>query len=198
MLPGGTRVDPSAVASLARLERVCHVPAVPEAGAVIFAVTYVLWSARRLGALGLDRPAAALLGAVACVALGVLEPEAALEGIKGLAVLTAEDHDTSIDCEVVHQEFAPAGPADSPVVQALSRAVQRETGVRARPKGIGGGTVAALIRRRGYPAAVWSTILNNAHQPNEHTRISHIIRDATVFASMLLDPDLGGCDATHG
>ena len=133
-----------------------------------------------------------------CRVLPAYEPEAVLEEIKNLADLTAKDHNTSIDCEVVHQEFAPATPEDSPVVQALSRAVQRETGVRARPKGIGGGTVAALIRRRGYPAAVWSTILNNAHQPDEHTRISHIIRDATVFASMLLDPDLGGRDATHG
>lgn len=75
------------MASLALLGRVCQLRAVPEAGAVVFAVTYVLLSARRLGALGLDRPAAALLGAVACVALGVLEPEAALEAIDASTLL---------------------------------------------------------------------------------------------------------------
>ncbi len=53
----------------------------------IFAVTYVLISARRIAHLGLDRPAAALLGAVACVALGVLTPDAALAAVDGDTLL---------------------------------------------------------------------------------------------------------------
>lgn len=56
-------------------------------GIAIFAVTYVLISARRLSWLGLDRPAGALLGAVACVALGVLTPEHALGAINGPTIL---------------------------------------------------------------------------------------------------------------
>lgn len=47
----------------------------------IFSVTYLLISARRLGHLGLDRPSAALLGAVACVACGVLSPRQALSAV---------------------------------------------------------------------------------------------------------------------
>jgi Na+/H+ antiporter NhaD/arsenite permease-like protein len=47
----------------------------------IFLVTYVLISVRRVGLVGIDRPSAALLGAVACVAFGVLTPEAALASI---------------------------------------------------------------------------------------------------------------------
>lgn len=53
----------------------------------IFAVTYVLVSARRVGSLGLDRPAAALLGAVACVGLGVLGPADALAAVDGDTLL---------------------------------------------------------------------------------------------------------------
>lgn len=53
----------------------------------IFLTTYVLVSARRVGHLGLDRPAAALLGAVACVATGVLAPETALGAIDGATLL---------------------------------------------------------------------------------------------------------------
>lgn len=56
-------------------------------GVVIFAVTYVLISARRLSWLGLDRPAGALVGAVACVALGVLSPTDALAAINGPTLL---------------------------------------------------------------------------------------------------------------
>lgn len=50
-------------------------------GVVVFALTYLMISARRLGWLGLDRPAAALAGAVACVALKVLSPAEALAAI---------------------------------------------------------------------------------------------------------------------
>jgi Na+/H+ antiporter NhaD/arsenite permease-like protein len=56
-------------------------------GIGIFVITYLLISARRLSWLGLDRPAGALLGAVACVVLGVLSPSAAGEAINGPTLL---------------------------------------------------------------------------------------------------------------
>lgn len=56
-------------------------------GVVVFAITYAVISARRLQWLPLDRPAGALLGAVACVALGVLSPAAALAAIDGATLL---------------------------------------------------------------------------------------------------------------
>jgi Na+/H+ antiporter NhaD/arsenite permease-like protein len=57
------------------------------AGLIVFVVTYVLISARRLPWLGFDRPASALFGAVACVALGVLTPQAALDAVDGNTIL---------------------------------------------------------------------------------------------------------------
>lgn len=59
----------------------------PIVGVLIFAVTYVLISARRLEALGFDRPAGALLGAVACVAFGVLAPQEALAAVDASTLL---------------------------------------------------------------------------------------------------------------
>jgi Na+/H+ antiporter NhaD/arsenite permease-like protein len=56
-------------------------------GVLLFAVTYVLISARRLGFLPLGRPGAALLGAVACVALGVVPVDRALGAIDGNTIL---------------------------------------------------------------------------------------------------------------
>ncbi|MCC7382706.1 MAG: arsenic transporter [Deltaproteobacteria bacterium] len=56
-------------------------------GLLIFALTYVLISARRLRWLGFDRPAGALLGAVACVVAGVLTPMAAIEAVDGATLL---------------------------------------------------------------------------------------------------------------
>lgn len=56
-------------------------------GLIVFAITYVLISIGRLKVLGFDRPAAALLGAVACVVLGVLTPNEALSSIDGSTLL---------------------------------------------------------------------------------------------------------------
>lgn len=56
-------------------------------GIALFALTYALISARRLGWLGLDRPAGALLGAVLFVVFGVLGPEAAIDAIDGSTLL---------------------------------------------------------------------------------------------------------------
>lgn len=56
-------------------------------GVGIFVFTYLLISARRLNALPLDRPAAALLGAVAYVVFGVLSPDEAIAAVDGNTLL---------------------------------------------------------------------------------------------------------------
>lgn len=75
----------------------------------------------------------------------------------------------------------PTSP-DAPVVKALTRALKEVTGKEAKPMGIGGGTVAAFFRRAGLAAAVWLSVTETAHQPNEYVLITHIIRDAKVMA----------------
>ena len=57
------------------------------AGLVIFVLTYALISARRLDWLGFDRPAGALLGAVACVVTQTLTPAGALGAVDGGTLL---------------------------------------------------------------------------------------------------------------
>jgi succinyl-diaminopimelate desuccinylase len=53
--------------------------------------------------------------------------------------------------------------------------------------GIGGGTVAAFFRKAGLQAAVWITMPDSAHQPNEYCLIKNIMTDAKVFACLYLD-----------
>jgi succinyl-diaminopimelate desuccinylase len=83
-------------------------------------------------------------------------------------------------------QAAPATPGDAPVVRAIQQAVRDLRGKEAKPKGIGGGTVAAHFRLRGLPAAVWSTLEGAAHQPNEFCRLGNIVADAQVFAHIFL------------
>jgi Na+/H+ antiporter NhaD/arsenite permease-like protein len=51
------------------------------AATVIFGITYVLISGRQLKILPLNRPAAALLGAVLMVSIGVMTPERAYRAV---------------------------------------------------------------------------------------------------------------------
>lgn len=85
-----------------------------------------------------------------------------------------------------YEQAAPATDPNAPVVQALKVAIKEIYNVDARPMGIGGGTVAAIFRRKGFQAAVWSTIDDMAHEPNEYDRISNIINDTKVFAHVCM------------
>ncbi len=56
-------------------------------GILLFIVTYILISARRLSWLGFDRPAGALFGAVAFVFCRILTPEQAINAVNGETIL---------------------------------------------------------------------------------------------------------------
>ncbi len=87
------------------------------------------------------------------------------------------------------EDAAPPTSVDSPVVQKLKKAVGKVYEIEAKPMGIGGGTVAAVFRRAGLPAAVWSTIEDVCHQPNEFCVIDNMVNDAKVFAHVCLQKD---------
>lgn len=88
--------------------------------------------------------------------------------------------------EVQRGEAPPPTAPDAPVVVALQRALKELRDIEARPIGVGGGTVAAFLRRLGLPAACWSTTAEVAHQPDEFCVIDHMVADAQVFAHLLL------------
>ena len=89
--------------------------------------------------------------------------------------------------EVVEKE--PAGPAtseNSEVAILLAKAVRRVSGVQPRFVGIGGQTVGNLFRMKGIPTAVWSTVDDVPHEPNEYSRVKNLINDTKVFAAIPL------------
>ena len=93
----------------------------------------------------------------------------------------------TISYEEVQKE--PAGPAtssSSEVAMLLSRAVLKVSHVKPRFVGIGGQTVGNLFRREGIPTAVWSTIDDVPHEPNEYSKIANLVNDAKVFATVPL------------
>ena len=83
-------------------------------------------------------------------------------------------------------EAPPATPVDCPIVKALTNSIGEVLKVRPKPVGIGGGTCAAFFRRVGIPAAVWSTIDEKAHEPNEFVQIKNLVGDTKVYTHLFL------------
>jgi len=117
-----------------------------------------------------------------CRILPNYDIEDVLNTVRKMADKIEVSHNVKIEISTEQKEqAAPATAVSASVVQLLSRAVKEIYNVEAIPQGIGGGTVAAIFRREGYPVAVWSTLDDLAHQSNEYCKISNMINDAKVF-----------------
>ncbi len=110
-----------------------------------------------------------------------------LDHIKRLGSDVEQVHSVRMEYETVQgEQAAPATPADSDIVRRTVAAVRRVYGGGPKAVGIGGGTVAAFLRRKGYHAVVWSTLDHFAHQPNEQSSITATLGDAKVMAAVLM------------
>jgi succinyl-diaminopimelate desuccinylase len=118
-------------------------------------------------------------------------PQYGVDEILAASRKVASEIGSELDLQVavesaLREDAAEPTSHDAPVVKALIRAIKRVTGKDAKPFGIGGGTVAAFFRKAGLPAAVWCTMCDTPHQPNEYALISNIITDAKIFACLYL------------
>jgi len=108
--------------------------------------------------------------------------------LKEHAELVEKQFQVKVDVSYPNEaQAAPPTAADSQVVVRLARAIRKVRGVEPRPIGIGGGTVAALFRRKGLPAVVWGTLEDLAHQPNEFCVIENLASDAKVFSHLFMN-----------
>ncbi|MCX7945009.1 MAG: M20 family metallo-hydrolase [Deltaproteobacteria bacterium] len=118
-----------------------------------------------------------------CRILPEVDIDSVKETIQKVADEIKEEYNVRVDIEFPQEvRAAPATPTDSEVVERLKKAIKRVYNKTAKPMGIGGGTVAAAFRNRGFNAAVWATIEETAHQPNEYCVIPNMIGDTKVFA----------------
>jgi succinyl-diaminopimelate desuccinylase len=108
------------------------------------------------------------------------------EKIYALGAEVAQKFEVSLIMSPVQEVRSAPTPPDAPVVKALARAIKEVYGRDGQPRGIGGGTVAAFFRQAGLPAAVWMTVSQTAHQPNEYCCLSHLVGDAQVLAHVFL------------
>jgi succinyl-diaminopimelate desuccinylase len=93
----------------------------------------------------------------------------------------------TVSMEEVEKDTAgPATPEKSEVVTLLEEAIRRVSKVRPRIVGIGGQTVGNLFRKKEIPTAVWSTVDDVPHEPNEYSKVKNLLNDTKVFAALPL------------
>ena len=110
-----------------------------------------------------------------------------LEYIKRRAEEHSKKFNVAMDVTTLqYEQAAPPTSPDHPIVGMLKDAILDVYGVEAKPQGIGGGTCAAILRRAGYPAAVWSKMEDSAHMPDEVALLSNYIGNTKVFAKVFM------------
>lgn len=109
-----------------------------------------------------------------------------MSGIDELIKEYQKQYNVKITYEFLNRVDAPEPtPIGSQIVTNLVKSIG-ERGVTPKVGGIGGGTCAAIVRELGLPAAVWSTLDELAHQPNEYVVIENLTTDTQVFISTIL------------
>ena len=92
-----------------------------------------------------------------------------------------------IELDVDRTDAAPPTSPDSDIARLLTGCVEEVLKLTPKAGGIGGGTFAALFRRKGIPAVVWQQENDGvAHQPDEYADIPYIVNNAKVFALMMM------------
>ena len=120
-----------------------------------------------------------------CRLLPTVETDDVISEMKRIAAEVEEETGTSIELTTILREktLHPTSP-DAPIVRMLSNAIRSATGKESRTAGIGGGTCAAILRNEGFEVAVWETVMNQAHAPNEYILIDNLVNDCKVLAEL--------------
>ena len=111
-----------------------------------------------------------------------LDLDAVLREIEGLVREVERRHGVTVEMSTVQRNSSPPTPRDAPIVGLLREAVRRVYGVEAHEVGVGGGTVGAFLRQKGYHTVIWSRIGDTAHMPNESCLVDNMVGDARVMA----------------
>jgi succinyl-diaminopimelate desuccinylase len=98
-------------------------------------------------------------------------------------------YDSSVEAEITYEILKAESPnytdEDAEIIKELKKAIKKVLNRDAKLCGMGGGTVAAFLRYKGYSVAVWGIGEETAHQPNEYIKIEDLIKMAEVFYEIL-------------
>ena len=103
--------------------------------------------------------------------------------VREVTNLCQEKFGVKVEIEIIHhEEVAPKTEENSITVKFLKKSIEAVLNCQPRLIGIGGGTVAAIFRRKGYQPVVWGKVSGVAHQPNEYSVIENMLDSAKVYS----------------
>lgn len=106
--------------------------------------------------------------------------------MKQIAKIYENKYGVEISFEFLQKNIAPKPTSsDHPLAVSFAKAIEKTRNFQPKFVGIGGGTCAAILRKAGFPAIVWATIEETAHQPNECCTIDFMVKDAITYAYYL-------------
>lgn len=121
-----------------------------------------------------------------CRLLPHLPSKKVLACVKEICDRLIEKYNADISFSIIHEQAATQIPLNTPIIGKLQNSIAQISGVDAYTGGIGGATVAALLREKNLPAVVWASLLNTCHQANECASITSALKDSAVFANILM------------
>ena len=121
-----------------------------------------------------------------CRILPTADMDEIMREIKARCAQVEKEYGVQIELETVVNGVSKKSNPDSPIIQHLIKVLKEVSGKDAKLVGIGGGTVAAFLRNIGMNVAVWSTIDETCHMPNEYTWIKNLQNDAKVMAHLMI------------
>ncbi len=91
-----------------------------------------------------------------------------------------------VEVEVTLQETHLPTDRKNAFVQLVLKAVKEVYQNKPKVMGDSGSTVASFVRNEGFPAVVFSKLVDTAHQPNEYSSIANTLGDAKVFSLTMM------------
>lgn len=108
-----------------------------------------------------------------------------LKEIDKICKKVEKEFGVTVSHKILQKGESRATPKDAKVVSLLASSIKEAHGIDSKVIGIGGGTVGAELRNKGFDCVVWSTMDETAHMPNEYCIIDNIIKDAVTIAVLM-------------
>lgn len=119
------------------------------------------------------------------------DPEEVLKAVGRQASLVEQQYRTPILVEQIGLgKPGPPLPVEAPLVRELQRAIRDLLGVKARPVGLDGTTLANYLRFKGFQAVAWSVHRPKKGVKTENAAVSAHLTQSRVLLGLLFSPRL--------
>ncbi len=109
-----------------------------------------------------------------------------LKFIKSIVKKFEKENKVKVKISVLQKEGASFTSENSFIVKKSIEAIRKVLKIKVKPMGIGGGTYAGILRKKGIESVVWSKCSESEHQVNEYEYVDNYLATAKVFEKIII------------